>query len=51
MSCKSEGRVDKKLPVEKQEHFVDFSLPRKEGRPLKENLTGTSRLVFHCTLE
>ena len=48
---KVKGGWIKKIAVGKQEHFVDFSLPRNEGRHRKENLTGTYKLTFHCTLE
>ena len=45
-AAKTKGGWIEQCPAPKQVHFDDFSLPRNEGRPGKETLTGTCKLTF-----
>ena len=43
---KIKGEWVKQHPLEKYEHFADFSWPWNKGRPWNENLPETYRLIF-----
>ena len=44
--AKIKGEWVKQHCLGKYEHFGDFSWPRNEGRPWKESLPGTFKLIF-----